>query len=246
MNVLGVTMKASRILFVITLCLMGFATHAEEVTYTVKAGDTLSKIAIAYRTSVDTLVETNSIANRNLIHPKQKLRVIIDPLRSVAASSQKSAATSHIVVALASHPDEIAQNPHVGVSDYVARVDTTMYPCSVRPSWSPDCEKKAMLAQNEQFTAPPVAMPTNPPPHGVSQDAPTETLTDPRDTDRESAITFSVVEALFPWSTNDVRTKRRALIRKFLLAYFGPPYDLARMENVLLDAPSLTHPTTSP
>lgn len=45
------------------------------VYYTVKKGDTLSGIAMKYKTKVDTLVKWNNIKNRNLIYPGQKLRV---------------------------------------------------------------------------------------------------------------------------------------------------------------------------
>lgn len=43
------------------------------VTYTVKAGDTLSKIAAAHGTTVDALVALNNIPNRNLIYAGQVL-----------------------------------------------------------------------------------------------------------------------------------------------------------------------------
>lgn len=45
------------------------------VYYTVKKGDTLSGIAMRYKTKVATLVEWNGIKNKNLIYPGQKLRV---------------------------------------------------------------------------------------------------------------------------------------------------------------------------
>ena len=43
--------------------------------YTVKSGDTLSKIAKRYGTTVNQLVAWNNIKNPNLIYPNQKLRV---------------------------------------------------------------------------------------------------------------------------------------------------------------------------
>lgn len=45
------------------------------VYYIVKSGDNLTKIAKAYNTSVDKLVQLNGISNPNLIYPGQKLRV---------------------------------------------------------------------------------------------------------------------------------------------------------------------------
>lgn len=47
----------------------------EQSTYTVQAGDTLSKIAARYKTTVDQLAKDNSITNTNLIRVGQKLKV---------------------------------------------------------------------------------------------------------------------------------------------------------------------------
>lgn len=44
-------------------------------TYTVQAGDTLSKIALQYQTSVEALVEENKIADKNLIFVGQVLEI---------------------------------------------------------------------------------------------------------------------------------------------------------------------------
>ena len=46
----------------------GLASSTAQKTYTVVKGDTLSKIAKAYGTTVDTLVALNGIKNKNLIH----------------------------------------------------------------------------------------------------------------------------------------------------------------------------------
>lgn len=233
-------MKVIRILFFMALCLMGFATHAEEVIYTVKLGDTLSKIALAHRTSVDTLVETNSIANRDLIHPKQKLSIVL-PERRVAVSSQKQAVVSPAIVAHASLQAESVKVQSRDISSNAMLVETSLYTCTIRPSSSPHCEEKAVLGHNEQVVPASVAIPTDHLPLSVSQDVMAdmraETQMDLENIDSASATMFSVVKDLFPLSLNDTRTKRRASIRKFLRTYLGPPHDLARMEDVLLDAP---------
>ena len=49
--------------------------ESKEEYYIVKLGDTLSKIAKTYNTSVDNLVKLNNIKNKNLIYVGQKLRV---------------------------------------------------------------------------------------------------------------------------------------------------------------------------
>jgi len=46
-----------------------------EVWYTVKKGDTLTKIANMFNTTVDMLVQLNNISNPNLIYPGQRLRI---------------------------------------------------------------------------------------------------------------------------------------------------------------------------
>jgi LysM repeat protein len=43
--------------------------------YTVQPGDTLSEIAQRFGTSVDVLVEANSIENPDLIFPGQRLQI---------------------------------------------------------------------------------------------------------------------------------------------------------------------------
>ena len=58
------------------------------ITYTVKRGDSLSKIALAYGVSVNHIVELNNISNPNLIYPGQKLRItesnsqMLNPLKT--------------------------------------------------------------------------------------------------------------------------------------------------------------------
>ena len=51
----------------------GTATTSGPTIYTVRSGDTLSKIAGTYGTTVDTLAETNAIQNRNLTRVGQVL-----------------------------------------------------------------------------------------------------------------------------------------------------------------------------
>lgn len=49
--------------------------ESKQVYYTVKNGDTLTKIAKQYKTTVSKLVNLNNIKNPNVIHTGQKLRV---------------------------------------------------------------------------------------------------------------------------------------------------------------------------
>ena len=51
-------------------------TNTDVIYYTVKSGDTLSKIAMEYGTSVGEIAEINKILNINLIYPGQILKII--------------------------------------------------------------------------------------------------------------------------------------------------------------------------
>ncbi len=55
----------------------GAGTPAGYVTYIVKKGDTLYKIAGIYGVTVDDLVRWNGIKNRNLIYPGQELKIYL-------------------------------------------------------------------------------------------------------------------------------------------------------------------------
>ena len=228
-------MKILRILFFMALCLIGFATHAEEVTYTVKAGDTLSRIALAYHTSVDALVEINTIADRDLIHPKQKLRINVSEY-GVVAESQNEVGTSRRVAAVPSAQAVVAKAPLEQVGGKTNTIETSVYTCTLRSSGSPHCKEKAVLGQHEKTVSASVTLPPNSLPLGAAQGTSEVTLVDPPNIDTASAISFSVLQDLFPLSLNDTRTERRVSIRKFLRTYLGPPHDLARMEEILLNA----------
>lgn len=52
-------------------------------TYTVKAGDTLSEIALRYGTTVDELVKLNQIKNPNLIYPGQIIKLPMNQNNSI-------------------------------------------------------------------------------------------------------------------------------------------------------------------
>ena len=58
------------------------------INYTVKRGDTLSQIALAYGVSINHIVELNNIENPNLIYPGEKLRItqsnstVLNPLKN--------------------------------------------------------------------------------------------------------------------------------------------------------------------
>lgn len=59
------------------------AKPTSETVYTVKSGDTLSAIAAKYGTTYQTLAAYNGIANPNIIHVGQKIRIPSNSLRPV-------------------------------------------------------------------------------------------------------------------------------------------------------------------
>ncbi|MFS0616016.1 LysM peptidoglycan-binding domain-containing protein [Lederbergia ruris] len=60
-------------------------TKPENTTYTVKAGDTLSEIAVKYGTSVKKLAERNGIKNPNVIQVGQKIKLSRSPSAKLKA-----------------------------------------------------------------------------------------------------------------------------------------------------------------
>ncbi|WP_257612330.1 LysM peptidoglycan-binding domain-containing protein, partial [Oenococcus oeni] len=63
-----------------------------DTTYTVKSGDTLSKIAKNFNTSVDSLAQENKISNVNLIYTGDQLTVDGTEATQTSTSSQSSQA----------------------------------------------------------------------------------------------------------------------------------------------------------
>lgn len=63
--------------------------------YTVKSGDTLSKIATKYKTTVDRLVKLNNIKNKNLIYVGQKITISSSTKASTAKTTTKKTTTAN-------------------------------------------------------------------------------------------------------------------------------------------------------
>ncbi|MFT9189529.1 MAG: LysM domain-containing protein, partial [Liquorilactobacillus sp.] len=63
-------------------------------TYTVKSGDSLSKIAKAYGTTVSKLASLNSISNTSLIYVGQVLKLSSSSTTSSSSSSSTSSSSS--------------------------------------------------------------------------------------------------------------------------------------------------------
>ncbi|MCB0000408.1 MAG: LysM peptidoglycan-binding domain-containing protein, partial [Anaerolineales bacterium] len=69
--------KQSRygVVLLVLVGMLAMATAVSAATYIVQPGDTLTRIAQRFGTTVNTLVQTNRIPNPNLIHVGQQLEV---------------------------------------------------------------------------------------------------------------------------------------------------------------------------
>ncbi len=88
----------------------GTTTPSSPTIYTVKSGDTLSKIAAKYGTTVDTLTEINAIQNRNLIRVGQVLMLQDTP---------KAAADKLEAMGVINSPDYWADAAEAGKVQYL-------------------------------------------------------------------------------------------------------------------------------
>lgn len=102
--------------------------------YTVRRGDTLTKIALEFDTTVERLVEENNIANPNLIFPGQILRITNapNPVRTVEYIVRRGNTLSQIArdygttVAALAQENNIA-NPNLIFPGQVLRIGTRIY-----------------------------------------------------------------------------------------------------------------------
>jgi LysM repeat protein len=79
------------------------------LTYTVRSGDTLSKIASACNVSLSSLLSANpTIQNPNLIHPGQQLAISGSPAPSVAAAAAVPTAVPALLAQLATATPTLA------------------------------------------------------------------------------------------------------------------------------------------
>lgn len=85
-------------------------------TYVVKRGDTLSAIAIEFRTSVPTLVKLNNIANPNLIYPGQVLTI-----RAQSSNTEEINDLNHILYTVkpGDNLTRISRRYNVSISEIV-------------------------------------------------------------------------------------------------------------------------------
>ncbi|MCO4477927.1 LysM domain protein [Streptococcus infantarius subsp. infantarius] len=101
-------------------------------SYTVKSGDTLSKIAVTYNTTVEKLASTNQIANVDFITVGQILELDSEAIAPAATTTETAA------VEAAPAPATVAAAP--------AETTTTSYSSNLGTS---DAQAKEIIAQRE-------------------------------------------------------------------------------------------------
>lgn len=101
-------------------------------SYTVKSGDTLSKIAVTYNTTVEKLASTNQIANVDFITVGQILELDSEATAPAATTTETAA------VEVAPAPATVAAAP--------AETTTTSYSSNLGTS---DAQAKEIIAQRE-------------------------------------------------------------------------------------------------
>lgn len=101
-------------------------------SYTVKSGDTLSKIAVTYNTTVEKLASTNQIANVDFITVGQILELDLEATAPAATTTETAA------VEAAPAPATVAAAP--------AETTTTSYSSNLGTS---DAQAKEIIAQRE-------------------------------------------------------------------------------------------------
>lgn len=89
-------MKKASLIAGIVLGTSIFASQASAATYTVKSGDTLSKIAQAHGTSVSSVMDRNNL-NSTLIFPGQVFNVGGTAVKSASTTIPSSASSSSII-----------------------------------------------------------------------------------------------------------------------------------------------------
>lgn len=94
------------------------------ITYIVKRGDTLSKIANRYGTSVNNIVDLNNILNPNLIYPGQKLTVLSSNINNTESGNNTNI---YYIVRRGDTLGRIARRYRTTVT-YLARINNIQNP----------------------------------------------------------------------------------------------------------------------
>lgn len=90
-------------------------------SYTVKSGDTLSKIAVTYNTTVEKLASTNQIANVDFITVGQILELDSEATAPAATATETAAVEAATVAAAPAETTTTSYSSNLGTSDAQAK-----------------------------------------------------------------------------------------------------------------------------
>lgn len=90
-------------------------------SYTVKSGDTLSKIAVTYNTTVEKLASTNQIANVDFITVGQILELDSEATAPAATTTETAAVEAATVAAAPAETTTTSYSSNLGTSDAQAK-----------------------------------------------------------------------------------------------------------------------------
>ena len=90
-------------------------------SYTVKSGDTLSKIAVTYNTTVEKLASTNQIANVDFITVVQILELDSEATAPAATTTETAAVEAATVAAAPAETTTTSYSSNLGTSDAQAK-----------------------------------------------------------------------------------------------------------------------------
>ena len=90
-------------------------------SYTVKSGDTLSKLAVTYNTTVEKLASTNQIANVDFITVGQILELDSEATAPAATTTETAAVEAATVAAAPAETTTTSYSSNLGTSDAQAK-----------------------------------------------------------------------------------------------------------------------------
>ncbi|MFV0557401.1 MAG: LysM peptidoglycan-binding domain-containing protein [Enterococcus sp.] len=132
---------------------LSFASEADAAeVYTVQSGDTLAKISQQYVGSnslINTIVEDNSIANRNLIYVGQQLTINADTTTTEAATCEEQASTPTSNESTTTETAETTANTSSTSTTTATSAETTTTTATSTSLSSSDAAAKEWIAQKE-------------------------------------------------------------------------------------------------
>lgn len=133
------------------------ANHDTEV-YKVKPGDTVSRIALAYGVSIDTILWENNLAASTVLKPDQELKIL--PVSGVEHTVKPGETVFSIAKKYGVDPIDILDYNNIEIADYIQPGDTLIIPNGVKQT-PPSPARKQYLADLQREDYKKVNVPDN-------------------------------------------------------------------------------------